>query len=164
MVSLFNTFAKGNETMTTEERLTKLERKNRRLTLGVVLAGLVATLAVAVGMAAPEAVPDEIKAHKFILVDAEGNTLALLGNTEKGPMLGLCNLKGDSLTTLGLSGLMLCDAKAKNRISLDAAEIASMLRLYDERGNPRAMLANTTEKGPVLVFFDEKGTIIWRRP
>jgi hypothetical protein len=47
-----------NYAVTIEERMTKLERKNRWLTLALMFVGMVAIVAVTVGMAAPEAVPN----------------------------------------------------------------------------------------------------------
>ncbi len=48
--------------MTIEERLTKLERKNRMLTLALVFVVLAAVLVVTTGMGSAEAVPEEVKA------------------------------------------------------------------------------------------------------
>jgi hypothetical protein len=55
--------------MTIEERLTKLERKNRILTLAMLLTGAAATLVVTIGMARTDAAPDVVSAHSFQLSD-----------------------------------------------------------------------------------------------
>jgi N-dimethylarginine dimethylaminohydrolase len=71
--------------MTIEEHLTKLERKNRMLTLALVFVALAAALVVATGRGPTEAVPEEIKAHKFILVDTDGRVRAGLVVVKDGP-------------------------------------------------------------------------------
>ena len=57
---------------TFEERLTRLERKNRRLTLALLLTGVVAVLVVTIGMARTDPVPEKLKARGFELSDENG--------------------------------------------------------------------------------------------
>ena len=70
--------------MTIEERLTKLERKNRRLTLAMLFTGVAAALVVTVGMARTEAVPDVVRAHSFELLDGNDKMRAALKVTKDG--------------------------------------------------------------------------------
>ena len=126
--------------MTTEERLTKLERKNRRLTLGIVLAGLATSLAAAVGMAAPGIVPDEVKARKFILVDDDGKGRASLYMSEDG------------------AGLSLLDANGMTRVLLVASENGPGLFMFSESGKPSVNLT-TRKNAPVsLGLLGENST------
>ena len=169
--------------MTIEERMTRLERKNRRLTLALVLTGLAAILAVGVGMAAPVAVPDEVKAHKFTLVDADGKTRAELGlNTgPNGPGLKLFDENGNMRVGLGLlpdgPNLTLRDENGKTRVSLNvtkdsicssilslsgengrtgAALSTDGLLLTDANGKMRAMLAVGKDGDPALGIYDAR--------
>ena len=99
-----------------KERLTRLERKNRRLTLALVSVGTAAILAVAVGMAASEAVPDEVKARKFTLVDANGKVRAMLTVDKSG------------------TGVSLLDENGKPRATLTVLNTVPDLSLLDENG------------------------------
>jgi len=113
--------------MTIEERLTQLERKNRRLTLALVVAGLATSLAVAVGMAAPGAVSEEVKAHQFNLVDENGKTRASLGMFKGGPSLTLFDENGNRRAALAVDPL-----------AVDKGN--SSFSLFDEKGKPRVEL------------------------
>jgi len=101
---------------TIEERLTRLERKNRRLTLAVLLTGVAAALVVTVGMARTEAVPDAVRAHSFVLLDENGKVRAMLAVAKDGP------------------GLRLSDENGKLRASLGVTEDGPGLHLLDENG------------------------------
>jgi len=129
--------------MTIEERLTQLERKNRRLTLALVSVGMVAILAVAMGQGAPAGVPQEVTAHMFTLVDANGKP------------------RGRLLTTKDCVGLGFYDENGKRRVELSLAKDGSGLALCDENGKPRATLV-ALKDGPSLGLRDEnsKGTAV----
>ncbi len=131
--------------MTIEERLARLERKCRRLTVTLVFAGgtiaMLAVLAVAVGMAPAGAAPREaIEAGKFILVDPQGMRRATLSLSEQGPGLWLFDQNGTYRAGLGINsggvGLMLRDAKGQNRAVLGVAEKGPELTLCDPVGKP----------------------------
>ena len=129
--------------MTLEERLARLERKSRRLTLALSLAGgmlaALVVLAVAAGMApAVTSAPETVMARKFLLVDAQGMPRATLSVSEQGPGLWLYDEKGTYRAGLGVNangtGLMLRDDKGHNRAVLCIAEKGPELTLYDENG------------------------------
>jgi hypothetical protein len=127
--------------MTLEERLTRLERMNRRLTLSLVLAGgMVATLVVLAvgGCTGPTAPPESITARQFVLVDAKGKRRATLG------------------TTTDRAGLWVFDEGGKTRAMLGMFRDGPGLDLVDEGGKTRVGLA-LTKDGPSLTLFDEKG-------
>ena len=109
--------------MTTEERLTRLERKNRRLTLALVLTGLAAALAVTAGMGPAGTVPDEVKAHRFTLVDADGKTRARLGPSSEG------------------ASFILFDASGKGRAGFGMTKQGPEILMTDEKGKPQVKLA-----------------------
>ncbi len=169
--------------MTIEERLTKLERKNRMLTLALVLVSLAATLVVTVGMGPPEAVPEEVKARRFILVDAYGKARAGMffdnadphldlldenGNVRLGltvvkgigPRLGLWDENGKLRVGLALDkdfpSLGFYDESGKGRAGLTVAKDGPRFGLYDENGKMRSGMA-LYNAGPTLGFYDENG-------
>ncbi len=86
--------------MEIEERVAKLERKNRRLTLVLVLVVVAAGLAVVAGMAAPEAVPDVLRAHAFVLVSGDGKPRAGLAMDKVGPRIDVLDENGQVLRSL----------------------------------------------------------------
>lgn len=154
--------------MTIEQRLTQLERKNRRLTLVLVLAGLAVILAVAVGMAAPEAVLEEVKAQKFILVDGDGKFWGGLGVDKTGSNLILIDENGKGRVWLGMFDgrpqFFLDDENGKTRARLSLAKDSSPnLFLSDKNENVRAMLT-VAEVGPFLALRDADGRVLRKLP
>lgn len=81
-----------------EQRLTRLERANRRLSVLLV----VALTAAVVAFARPDqSVPDEIAAHRFRLIDADGNECAHWASEKmEGQKIG-----GGSLAFVGDDGI-----------------------------------------------------------
>ena len=146
--------------MTIEERLTRLERKNRRLTLALASVGMAAMLAVAMGQGAPAVVPQEITAHKFTLVDGNGKTRADLIMLKDGPSLSLYDENGKTRAELVAlkdgSGLSLYDKNDKKRAELVALKDGSGLSLYDKNDKKRARL-RLDEDRPSLNLSDENG-------
>ena len=92
-------FCERSYAVTIEERLTQLERKNRRLTLALVSVGMAAIVAVAMGRE-PRGVPQEVTAHKFTLVDDNGKTRAALKVDEDGTCLSLYDQNGKTRAML----------------------------------------------------------------
>jgi hypothetical protein len=132
---------KGNGKMTTEERLARLERNNRRLTWALALTGLVAMLIVTTGMAPTDAVPRQVKAGRFEVVDANGQVRALLGISGAGP------------------GFCVYDEKGKVRAQLTVTKDGPRFTLADEIGSPRvAVLVNKNVAG--VGILDEKGRVL----
>jgi len=126
--------------MTAEERLNRLERNNRRLTVATVLTGAAAVLIVTAGMAEPKTPPEKIRAGQFELADADGNVHAGLAMTKDGPQI------------------YLSDEDGKVRATLTATKGSSGLCLFDENGKARASL-EFNSNGPGLLMFDENGKL-----
>jgi hypothetical protein len=124
--------------VTIEERIIKLEQKNRRLTLALLLTGVAAGLVMTIGMAATEHVPDQVKAGGFQLVDKNGNLRAVL-----------------TLTEDGWPGFLLLDKNGKNRLELTLDDESAGLRLSDDNGKVQAGLS-LTKKGPSLQLGSEE--------
>ena len=107
--------------MTTEERLTKLEedlstakRRNRwTMAAALVLVSLLITAII-------QKPADEVKARRFIVVDAQGNTRALLYTNE-----------------FGMAELNMQDAQRKPRAVLVVLPDGNpMMAFYDAQGRP----------------------------
>ena len=148
--------------MTIEERLTKLERKNRMLTLALAFVALAAVLVVTTGMGSAEAVPEEVKAHRFILVDAYGKARAGMAMDNAGPRLDLLDENGNvrvGLTVVKGIGprLGLWDENGKLRVGLALDKDFPSLGFYDENGKGRAGLTVVKGIGPRLGLYDENG-------
>ena len=87
--------------MTTEERLARLERNNRWLTLALVLAGLAAMMFGPAYMQLPKAVSKKVTAGRFVLVDDNGKKRAVLEVGKDGPSLTLNDDNGKNLVRAG---------------------------------------------------------------
>ena len=149
--------------MTTEERLARLERKNRRLTLGLVLTAVAAGVVAAAGAARTGAVPEVVTARKFCLVDENGKARAGLFVFEGGPVFTLLdeNDKPRVMLRVNKEGpdLALLDENAKTRAFMALDKDGPALCLSDENGKNRAKLA-VIKLGAGLVLLDENGRIL----
>ena len=156
--------------MTIEERLTRLEQKNRRLTLALVLVVLTTGSIFTVRMCVTGHVPNEVIARSFRVVNAEGKVIACLGVGDIGePVLRLrCKLVEKNTAELTAEGLRFFHNKHANSASLPADEFdlnenpsvmligsggIAELRMCDEDGKDRVMLSHTLG----LNLHDENG-------
>jgi hypothetical protein len=85
--------------MTTEQRVERLERTNRRYRWGIVIVIFAAMIVGAAG--AGDDVPDVIRARKFEVVNEEGTTLVALSGDEDGGTVTTSSAKGTTLVKLG---------------------------------------------------------------
>ncbi len=140
------------------ERITRLERENRRLkrTGAAVLVGL-AALAV-MGQARPN-VARLIETERVVVRDLSGRTRAALGLAPDGSAgLALADANGKlrASLTLALDGrpsLALFDGNEKNRIALVVGpDGASSFALYDRDGESRAGLSVRADGSPEVVL------------
>ena len=149
--------------MTIEDRLTRLERRNRRLTLALVLIGVVAALIVTTGMDRADAVPEKVTARRFELVDENGKVQAVLGVANDSPFLNLSDKNGKLRVGLGVTmgmvpSLSLFDDNGNPRAGLMVIKDSSILNLSDANGHVRANLGTTKNGGNVLLM-DENGKV-----
>lgn len=161
--------------MTLEDRLTRLERKNRRLTLAMLLTGVAAALVVTIGAARPEAVRDVVRAHSFVLLDENGKMRALLAVTENEPMLGLADENGRVRAGMaidkGSPRFVLWDENSTEQASLSLSKKGPGLQLgskemmrmskdavvfQDKESKPRVLLG-LGEDGPMFDFCNKEG-------
>ena len=111
-------------------RVTRLERENRRLRLGGLMATVLLGGMLLLGQAAPSEIPKEIKAHQFTVVDEDGKSRAKLGQTG----FTLLNDKGEPVVLLG------------------SVQHGQRLLAFFEDGRPRLMLGKPDPDGTFLWF------------
>ena len=175
--------------MTTEERLEKLEKelmRGRRFNRWL-LAGLGLVIGVWIvgwgfrprtaGAQPAGAAVREVVARRFVVVDENGKTRAMLNMRREGPSLTLFDEKGKSRAVLdvyqsdvlemgvdkNVPRLCLRDEKGKYRAGLSLQKDGPRLGLYDENGKTRILLS-VLEDGPRLGLYDENGKIKWSAP
>lgn len=155
--------------MTTEERLEKVEkelaaakRQIRRLVIG----GAVALVCVAILVAASLR-PAQVQARKFVLVDENGKTRAMLAVDEDGPRLRLTDEDGKARAELCVvrTGpvLNLSDKNGSARAGLCVLKDGPVLDLDKGNGKTRALLA-VEEGGPGIRLYGANDKIIWSAP
>ncbi len=88
------------ETMTTEERLGRLERQNQRMKKGFIVLTLALASAVIMGQAISPPVPHVIRARKFEVVNGKGKTMVELGSTRLFGYLFISNRDGKVVATI----------------------------------------------------------------
>jgi hypothetical protein len=179
--------------MTIEERVEKVEmelaraKRHNRLLLAGVLLGVVL---LALGATTPGAASreDVVKARKFMLVDVNDKTRALLAVDEKGVMLGLLDENGKPRVCLTVdkegpqltlrdennkpraalllfdigSGLTLDDGNGETCVMLHAGKDEALLSLYDKNG--KGLLTVDKKDGPKMRLADENGKVVWQAP
>jgi hypothetical protein len=143
--------------MTTEERLEKLERRNRLLLIGLVLAVAVFVL----GALADEKTFNIIRANRFILEGENGKLRAVLEVDKSGSTsLSMRDENEKIRTILSVSkdelGLYLYNENEKPRTILSMSKNEPGLMLLDENGKERAMLS-IKNNSPGLSMFDADG-------
>ena len=109
--------------MELEARLQRLERDNRRLKAGGVVALSAVLVVFLMGQTAP--VPDEIKAKRFTAVDEKGRTRAVLIGTLTGSSLSLRDDKGNERVSLFVSdgGPLLIFDEEDERLELESSSL-----------------------------------------
>ena len=164
--------------MTIEERLAGLERRNWKLTLGLVLTAIAAGVVAVAGAGAPGAVPrnqfgdtilepapaDVIRARKFELVDENfrvraviearkdgGGRMVLFGGPTPVPARVVIEVTKDSG-----AGIHLYGENSRGGGGLMATKDGTSLALFNEDGGEGAILMLNKGK-PSLDLFDENG-------
>lgn len=125
-------------------RLEKVERENRRFRVFGSFAILAAAGALFLGLSAPPS--KSLEAELIIVRDTQGKARMILGVGDDGP----------ALTFL--------DKDGKLRVNLGVDRDGPALDLLDAAESPRAQLMITDDQGPILNFFDAKGSQVSLRP
>ena len=144
------------------ERLERLSRQNlryRQVALAVVLA---AAGVAAMGQAPVPRAPREVRAERFVLVDASGAARGTLAVTADGSTrLELCDAARRPRITATVSGeeaslAVMAPGDNRLRAALTADRVTSRLALSDGAGADRLWVA-IRRQSPVVQFLDEKG-------
>jgi hypothetical protein len=125
-------------------RLEKVERENRGFRIAGSLAILAAAGALFLGLASPPS--KSLEAELIIVRDTHGKARMILGVGDDGP----------ALTFL--------DKDGKLRVNLGVDKDGPALDLLDAAESPRAQLMITDDQGPILNFFDAKGSQVSLKP
>jgi hypothetical protein len=151
-------------TVDTEQRLCKLDRENRPLTLGVVV--LAATLVAAAlfayvrsPIAEAQTIPERIVAREFVLVDPQGETVgALSSDTEGQPSLML--MEASSPESLGNRAIQVMLYTVSDRLGGGGILAVGSAR---EQGG---ILLRTYQDGrePFIQVYNPRGRAVWSAP
>lgn len=127
-----------------EQRLEKVERENRSLrVLGtVMLLGMAGMLCLGLTSAPSK----KIEAEVLVLKSAQNKSQMILDAGVDGP------------------ALTILDKNGKLRVNLGVAKEGPALDLLDAAESPRAQLMITEDQGPLLNFYDAKGTQVSLKP
>jgi hypothetical protein len=150
--------------MAIEERLARLERKNRRLTAALLSVGIAAVVAVGMGQGSAPVVPQEIRAHKFTLVGNNGELRASLMMLKDGPGLFLYDTNGGERAGLWLDkeddpAFTLSDEKRQPRTKLSVDKLGPHVQLNNQHGQPQVSLL-LLRNGPIMVLLDGNGRVL----
>ena len=113
--------------------------------------------------------PKVIRANQFILEDANGKTRAVLDVGNDGaPGFYLYDDNATPRVMLGVTNhgamLALCDKTGKTVASLAVGGDGSSLRLSDDHGRPRLRVNVGKDGVPELTLFYANGVKIWSKP
>jgi hypothetical protein len=160
--------------MTTEERLSRLERQNRwlkRLGALVIAVGAVVVL----GGQGRDEKPSILRVNRLALVDDQGRERAVLGMYSSGrdgamfPGLELVDEKGrHPVTILGSAAPTLILRGADTVVNLmagpDGYAVFNMERRTGGNTPKTVLMFNMTEGRPSGLMFDHERKVIWKAP
>jgi hypothetical protein len=144
------------------ERLERVSRQNlryRRAALGAVVAAAAVTT---MGQAPVNRAPGEVRAQRFVLVDASGATRATLGVASDGStrleLSDAAQRPRIAATVSGEVASLSVVAPGDNRLgtALTVDRVTSRLSLSDGTGTDRLWVA-IRRQSPVVQFLDQKG-------
>lgn len=145
-------------------RVDRLERQNRSLKRMLALAVLLPGVAVMVGM--QQATQKVVEAESFVVKDANGRTLAVLGRHGEYHGLNLYDAKNRPAASFGLdregTSLGLNDDRGRS-VTLSATKrSAGMAVTYENKEIGVAL--GLAEHGPDLALRDKGGKMVFHRP
>ncbi|MFQ5915288.1 MAG: hypothetical protein ACE5JS_19130 [Nitrospinota bacterium] len=130
--------------MALEERVSRLEKQNRRLRLSLGALALVIAAGVVMGATKQTIFGETIKAQAFLVTDKSGKPRAVFG------------------TIGGEASLELFDGNRRRRVSLAVSkDNIPGLRIYDVNGTTRIVLNVLQEKGAAIILADGFGKPKW---
>ncbi|MEX2120270.1 MAG: hypothetical protein WD847_11805 [Pirellulales bacterium] len=148
--------------MSLEQRLDKLERRQRYLVTAALVLG---TLAGVLGPSRPDE-PGEVKAKRFVVVDSKGAERAALGIEDGAPSLVLYNSAGRGVVRCEVPAvpdkpaLYLVDPE-QGTLELALTMNGPVVHLSDKTG-PRVRLATNELNAPLVAVYDEKAKVLFQ--
>ncbi len=150
-----------------ESRVIRLEKQNRRLRAGCVLAGLAVVCALTLGFFTAG---NTVEAQRFVLRSAKGEVRAELKTLDGDyPRLSLLSPNGEKVTELSPVGVSVIDKGLPGKLPLGHFGNTG-LYFTDKRGRVVIELGGASVSGPQLApiseitIFNEKGQPSWRAP
>jgi hypothetical protein len=145
--------------MTVEQRIAKLERRCRMLS--ILLGGFALLVAIGALAGATQIVQVPVRFHQVDIVDLNGNVRIRLGNVEDAFGIFLQDAAGQARATLSedADGTVLSVAKEGGNIRLLAAKQAADITLRDGRGNVRAV-TTATQAGAEIQLRAANGEVL----
>jgi hypothetical protein len=146
------------------DRITRLERRNRGLTCVAAVSVIGLVILVAAG-AMPSQVADKVEAKQFVLRSPQGKVLAELGADpfDGQPSLELFDDHGQIRVKLGVKGLSICNngrdgqADLNTRIALLQDTSGDyVLRFLDDQGRVRLQAGVNKHDAPAIELWDKK--------
>jgi hypothetical protein len=162
-----------------EARVKRLERENRRMRRGAILALVLAGGVVLMGQAQGPRVSDEVRTRRLSVVDETGQVRASIfmgTGVLAGPELQLADETGQVRAALGVpkAGPVFSLIEESGRVSISVLKDGPCLGLSDEAGFSAVLGAaalvtpktGTTIKRSAasLVMFDSEKNAIWTAP
>jgi hypothetical protein len=155
--------------MTTEERIEKLEKRQKFLIVSLLALLSAGAITLIMGMDIADTAKTKfhaelITANQFRIVDSNGNSF---GGMSVGPNGGanllLCDKNGIMRISVNLApdepDLIIYDKNIKPQISISAKETGPLLSLRDKNSEPRVIL-NVAENGPALLLKGKNGDAV----
>lgn len=145
--------------LTDQERLTALERSNRRLKAGMLSLIAIGTALASLGAFAPQ--PKIVTATRFILTDESGRERGELSANEKAATLQLLNADGSRAAVVAAgskdNGLYLADKHGEIRAGIISSDIEGSIALMNKATPNEAFIVTDNATGTVLAIRDPKG-------
>ncbi|MFQ5894499.1 MAG: hypothetical protein ACE5JJ_01585 [Nitrospinota bacterium] len=148
--------------MTLEERLSRLERQNRRLKqVGALALALLGSILL-MGQALPKS--RTVEAEKLVLKDPKGRERARLWIDKNGPRLTFYDEKGTSQDSIvvdlgaswtGEAGLFLYNRLRGTRVALET-DIIGGIRLQYTKNGKQLLELEANDLGPSISLWDKK--------
>ena len=150
---------------TLEDRIAKLERKNRFLQCFLLLAFL------GVGLMGFNYSPqEEISTRELKIVSKTGKTIALLGSDDDGGLIKVYNKTGELTSFLMCTGkggalALYQDGQEKPVASMSATDNGGHLSINNKTGESAAAITVLENRGGVIgTFKAEGGELSWTSP
>lgn len=150
-----------------ESRVIRLEKQNRRLSAGCVLAGLAVVCALTLGLSTAG---NTVEAQRFVLRSAKGEVRAELTTLDGDyPRLSILSPNGEKVTELSPVGVSVRDKALPGKLPLGHFGNTG-LYFTNKQGQVVIDLGGASVSNPQLApipeitIFNEKGQPSWRVP